>query len=38
MPTYCMLILNTDPSLPAVALNVREGRDFLWAKTKQAFQ
>lgn len=26
-----------DPSLPSIALDVKEGRDHLWAKTKQAF-
>jgi glycoprotein-N-acetylgalactosamine 3-beta-galactosyltransferase len=27
-----------DPALPSVALEVQEGRDNLWAKTKQAFR
>lgn len=32
------LIFLIDKSLPSVALPVKEGRDHLWGKTKEAFK
>lgn len=31
-------IIFLDPSLPAIALPVKEGRDNLWLKTKEAYK
>lgn len=36
--TLLFMSSEKEDSLPAIGLHVREGRDFLWAKTKEAFQ
>lgn len=32
------LFYNLDKSLPSIALPVKEGREYLWGKTKEAFK